>query len=502
MEQNWLEIFSKEVAAFSEAAQKFDKGEMDRKEYKGVSGGLGSYAQHDPSKHMLRLRMAGGNLTKARLAFIANAIEKYGISTMKMTTCETIQFHNLSVDALPQLMLDAVSADIFTKGGGGDNPRNVMVSPLTGTEPGECFDVMPYAESIAMYLLSICRDIKMPRKLKIALCNGVDDRCHSAFRDMGFVAQPDGTFQLRIAGGLGASNPKQGVPVIEHLPTSQILYAVRAMVDTFCQHGCYTNRAKARTRFMQDTLGADGLKEAFLANFNARVAEGGLDLTVTCTPVAKAADGEISDVRILPQKQPGLYTVKYHPLGGLLPADKPAQLLSLIQDMDQVSCRIAPDETLYIINLTAAEAKKVLDATADGSVTPFEYSVACIGAAICQQGVRDSQAVLKTCVEAVRAAGLHPNALPKVAICGCPSSCAAPQAAAIGLMGAAKNGQSAFRVFLGGTDAFGKAQFGSFIATVLETDLPAMFLALGQAAGESFDSLSEDQVREIIGKFN
>lgn len=502
MEQNWLEIFSKEVAAFSEAAQKFDKGEMDRKEYKGFSGGLGSYAQQDPSKHMLRLRMAGGNLTKERLGFIAGAIAKYGIDTMKMTTCETIQFHNLSVDALPQLMLEATSAEIFTKGGGGDNPRNVMVSPLTGVEVGECFDVMPYAEAIAMYLLSICREIKMPRKLKIALCNGVDDRCHSAFRDMGFVAQSDGTFLLRIAGGLGASNPKKGVEVIEHLPASQILYAVRAMVDTFCQHGCYTNRAKARTRFMQDTLGVDGLKEAFLANFNARVAEGGLDLNVETKPIVKAADGEISDVRVIPQKQPGLYTVKYHPLGGLLPAGKPAELLALIENMDQVSCRIAPDETLYIINLTAKEAEKVLAATADGSVTAFEYSVACIGSAICQQGVRNSQAVLKACVEATRAAGIRPNALPKIAISGCPSSCAAPQAAAIGLMGAAKNGQSAFRVFLGGTDAFGKAKFGDVIATVLEADLPAMFVELGKAAGECYDSLSEEQVKEIIGKFN
>ena len=31
----------------------FDKGELDRKAYKGVSGGFGSYAQRDPSKHMV-----------------------------------------------------------------------------------------------------------------------------------------------------------------------------------------------------------------------------------------------------------------------------------------------------------------------------------------------------------------------------------------------------------------------------------------------------------------
>ena len=50
--------------------KKFDKGEIDRKAYKGISGGFGSHAQRDPSKHMLRLRMAGGNLTEKRLEFL------------------------------------------------------------------------------------------------------------------------------------------------------------------------------------------------------------------------------------------------------------------------------------------------------------------------------------------------------------------------------------------------------------------------------------------------
>ena len=46
-------------------------------------------------------------------------------------------------------------------------------SPLSGVQPGEAFDVMPYAEAVTEYLLSICRDIKMPRKLKIAFCNSL-----------------------------------------------------------------------------------------------------------------------------------------------------------------------------------------------------------------------------------------------------------------------------------------------------------------------------------------
>ncbi len=67
--------------------------------------------------------------------------------------------------------------------------------------------------SLTAYLLSICREIHMPRKLKIAFSNGADDSVHSAFRDMGFQANPDGTFSVRIAGGLGAARPSMGVLV-------------------------------------------------------------------------------------------------------------------------------------------------------------------------------------------------------------------------------------------------------------------------------------------------
>ena len=40
---------------------------------------------------------------------------------------------------------------------------------------------------------------------------------------------------------------------------------------------------------------------------------------------------------------------------------------------------IAPDETLYIINLNASQAKGVVAITEDGGKNLFETSVSCIG---------------------------------------------------------------------------------------------------------------------------
>lgn len=507
--EQWIETYRSEIETFSKTIAAFQAGEIDKKAYKGMSGGMGSYAQRDPSRHMLRLRMPGGRLTVERLGFLAEMVECYQVQKLKLTTCETIQLHNLESDQVPQIMEQAIPYGILCRGGGGDNPRNVMCSPLSGTQPGEAFDVLPYAEAVTAYLLSICRDIHMPRKLKIAFCNGVDDSVHTAFRDMGFQAQPDGTFSLRIAGGLGA-NHRMGVLVEESLPARQVLYYVKAMVDTFCAHGNYKNRAKARTRYLQETLG-DALKPVYLANVAAAKAAGGLDLDLTPNVITKTGEGTLSDLRAIPQKQPGLYTVQYHPIGGSVPVDKPAQLYTLLREMPDVECRIAPNETLCILNLTADEAKRVLSATADGARTEFESSVACIGATICQQGVRDSQGLLQTAVDAVREANIPDGALPKICISGCPSSCAAHQAGAIGFQGCVrlveKKPLPAFKLFLGGSDTLGAARFGEPTATILERDIPTLLVELGQAAAASglmwnqWIDCHEDAFQAIVAKY-
>ena len=159
--------------------------------------------------------------------------------------------------------------------------------------------------------------------------------------------------------------------------------------------------------------------------------------------------------------------------------------------------------------MTAAEAKKVLAATEDGARTAFEHSVACIGASICQQGVRDSQSLLRAAVQAVREAGLSDGALPKIVISGCPSSCAAHQAGAMGFQGCVKpvdgKPQPAFKLFLGGNDALGSARFGEPAATILEKDIPALLVELGKAAaGQGWDRWSAEHTAErdaIIARY-
>ena len=103
MNKQWTDTLRGEIEDFKETIRAFDQGEIDRKAYKGVSGGLGSYAQRDPAKHMLRLRLPGGRLTMPRLKFLAEVVEREQVGRMKLTTCETIQLHDLSANQVPAL---------------------------------------------------------------------------------------------------------------------------------------------------------------------------------------------------------------------------------------------------------------------------------------------------------------------------------------------------------------------------------------------------------------
>ena len=51
-------------------------------------------------------------------------------------------------------------------GGGGDFPRNVTCSPLSGVEKDEYFNVLPWAKAAGEYLMGFIRAEKNARKLK------------------------------------------------------------------------------------------------------------------------------------------------------------------------------------------------------------------------------------------------------------------------------------------------------------------------------------------------
>lgn len=511
MSRDYLTEFLPDLEEFKEKTMKFHNKEMTVPEYKGFSGGFGSYAQRGGEKHMLRLRMAGGQLTKERLKFVVDVCEQYHIDLIKLTTCQSIQLHNLEAEDLCEIIGEAWKAGMISRGGGGDFPRNVMASPLSGVQADENFDVLPYAKEAGEYLMGFIKAVKFPRKLKVCFSNSPANEPHATFRDLGFVSRPDGTFDVYAAGGLG-NKPSLGACVATAVDPTKILYYIKAMVDTFTTYGNYENRGRARTRFMQETLGTEG----FIAAYNEKLDEvqktEKLDIDPVIPGIRKKGNGSaITDRRVTAQKQDGLYSVFYQPIGGVLSPAKAKELYELISDMEDVEIRLTPEEGLYVINCNGDEAKEVLAHTADGANTIFETSVACIGNSICQVGVGNSQALLRSCVDAVQKENFADGVLPKIHISGCPSSCAAHQTGDIGFRGAVKQTpdgpKPAFAIFVGGCALQGKERIADTGKAITVEEIPLFLVELGKMISaenmtyETWVAAHPDALEELIAKY-
>lgn len=522
--------FREDLNKFNEMTAKFYNKEITVPEYKGFSGGFGSYAQRGGERSMLRLRLAGGEVRAEQIKFIADSIEKYDISLVHLTTCQTVQLHNLEKETVCELAEAALDHGIITRGGGGDFPRNVMCSTLSGVEKGENFDVLPYAKHTAEYLLGFINKVKLPRKLKVCFSNSEQNETHATFRDLGFVAKANGKFDVYAAGGLGIK-PKFGVKVVENLEPEKILYVVKTMVDIFTTYGNYEKRAASRSRFLQETLGVEGLQKAFTDTLAKNIEQGGLELEpmVSCTYDATCVETSVEaqsveeiekNPRIIAQKQNGLYAVQYHPIGGCIPAGFFRKIYDAIlafrgrqeeEHAYDIKLRLAPIQGLYIINLTAAEAARILALTDDGARTQFECSTACIGADICQVGIGKSQALIRACVERLRKENLPDEALPPVHISGCPSSCSAHQTADIGLRGGMKQTEDgpkpAFALYENGCEHQGEERMGEELGILTVEDIPEFFAKLGQSVASEGINYQEfvrkypERLKQLVNEF-
>lgn len=497
-----------DILDYKAAAESFKKGELTPADYKAVSGGFGTYPQKGNETHMLRLRMTGGRLPLEKLRFISESTQKYKIEAVKITTCQSLQYHNVNIDDLYPLMQEAWNAGFVTRGGGGNHPRNVMASPLSGVQKGEHFDVLPYAEVAADYLLQFAGVLKFPRKLKVSFSNSPENVVHATFRDLGFVSRADGKFDVWAAGGLG-NGPMLGVCVDTDVAPADVLYYVKAMVDTFREHGNYENKARARTRFMQESLGKEGFIAEFHKYLNAAKAECDLTVSVTPTTTDKAANGAMAENHRITEQKNGLYAVQYHPAGGYLPTEKIHALYAAMQNMPGTEIRVTPDAGLYVINCSAEEAKQIYAITEGGAETDFEASVACVGGTRCSTGIADSQGLLAACMEAVKKENLANGVLPALRISGCPSSCAAHQIAPLGFRGGMKKTadgmKPAYAVFVGGSELQSKEKLADMGLTLLAEKIPAFLVELGKtvaAENTTFEKWIPDHADEMTALIN
>jgi len=490
-----LSRFYDEFSKFNEASHEYEDQKINAKEYKAVSTSFGEYLQRD-NHQMLRIRVPGGRMTMHMVRAILDCCQYYHIDRLKITSGQALQLHDLDPHAGRRLILRLLDNGIVTRGSGGDNPNNITASPLSGVEKGKYFDVQPYSDAADAYLLKYTGIEPLPRKFKIGFSNSPLNETHATIKDLGFVANPDHTFDVYAAGGLGI-NPKLGICVAKGVNPSKILYYMRTMLDVYMENGNYKVRSKARSRFLQDTMGVDGFCKAFSTHLEEVLADGSLDIDVKERTYDKKGDGPITvqDPRLVPQKQPGLYAVSYHPMGGYLNSRKLEEIYQKINQWDEVEIRLTPTGGLYVINCTASEAEELLP-LADGAIEgDISASVVCVGHKRCDIGIADSQQLLRDCLAAVGKEGFSIGTLPAMHISGCISSCGSQHVGLIGWRGTVKKTpdgrKDAYLFSYGGSYLQGKEKLAYGKQTMLAEQIPAFLVTLGREVEKSGLPFSE-----------
>lgn len=477
---NLNEILKAEISEFRENGHKFLNKELNVAQFKGMSGGMGVYAHRGGQEFMIRLKTPSGRATKRDLAKIYEWASRYNLEWIHPTTREAIQLHGLGIDAVCDIMEEAIDYGIYTRGSGGNFPRNVAISPLSGVEKGEAFDVVPYAEAVNEHIMQKVYTYKLPRKIKIAMANNEADAPHCTATDLGFLAvkeNGENMFKVYLGGGLGR-NPRLSVEYDELIKAEDVIYHVEAMTKLFIAEGDYSNKNKARIRYIVERMGAEEFVKCYKKHLAEELKNKDLKISVKEEEITKkGCKTDVKHSRLVEQKQDGLYSVYFHPFGGKLKMTDLKDILSETKGMEDVDFRFTMAEGVYIRNLNGKEAERILELTQGrGGEIEVMQSISCIGVPICQMGIGNSQAMLMSIIDKLSNENVEKDLLPIIHISGCANSCGVHEIGEIGFTGKTKRvndtSRKCFELHVGGKFAIGDTKLGEVYGDILEEEIP------------------------------
>src|SRR5258706_1650588 len=192
---------------------------------------------------MQRIKVPFGGLNARQLEVMAELAEEYSDGIAHVTTRQDFQLHFIHIEDTPALMRRLAAVGMTTREACGNVVRNVTACPIAGVCRTETFDVTPYAEALATFLLGHPDTQDFGRKFKVAFSGCAGEACGLVhMHDMGAVAAvrtgADGAqergFTLYVGGGLGTV-PYQAKVFDEFLPETELLPVSQAIARVFAR---------------------------------------------------------------------------------------------------------------------------------------------------------------------------------------------------------------------------------------------------------------------------
>ncbi|AZF45872.1 precorrin-3B synthase [Pseudomonas sp. R2-7-07] len=353
-----------------------------------------------------RIKLAGGSITAAQANAVADAAQAYAGGVIEATNRSNLQIRGIGAEQ-EALIAMLLAAGLGPSNAGGDDVRNLMLSPSAGIDPQMLFDTRPLAGQILATLENHPRFHELSAKFAVqldgfealAMLEHHHDLWLSAFEQAGETLLAFG-----LAGCPGLNAPLAAV----RLDQGHAL--VVAVLEAFLDLAT-PEQTRMRQLVVDNLLSRLRLPLLPADGFNRP---------------ASSASGHPGSY---PQRQQGrFYVTAAAPLGRLDSA--------MLKGAAQLACeygdatlRFTPWQGVLLPNLT--QPGVVTEQLAQlgflcAADQPLARLIACTGSSGCGKGLSDTKA------DAVQLAGLQPGH--DVHLSGCPRSCAAAHTAPVTLL--------------------------------------------------------------------
>lgn len=223
-------------------------GSLTEEEFRPLRLKNGVYLQLH--SYMYRVAIPYGALTPDQMRMLGHVAERWDRGYGHFTTRTNIQFHWHKLVDIPDSMDALNSVGIHSIQTSGNTIRNVNADAFAGAAADELEDPRPWAELIRIWSTDHAEFQFLPRKFKISVSAGKQDRSAVSAYDIGLrIVEQDGQrgFQVWVGGGLGRT-PYLGQVIRDFLPQADLLPYLEAILSVYNLTGRATTNGRPASR--------------------------------------------------------------------------------------------------------------------------------------------------------------------------------------------------------------------------------------------------------------
>ena len=513
------EFVQQRVTQFKDQVERRISGELTEDEFKPLRLMNGLYLQLHA--YMLRVAIPYGTLSAKQMHKLADIADQYDKGYGHFTTRQNIQFNWPKLKDVPAILQELATVEMHAIQTSGNCIRNVTTDQWSGVAADEIEDPRPVCELIRQWSTLNPEFAYLPRKFKIAVSGGLNDRAAIKAHDIGIMTVKNEKgeigYQIYIGGGLGRT-PFIGKQLKEFVSKERLLAYIEAIMRVYNLQGRRDNKYKARIKILTHETGIETLSK-MVENEFLRIgqAQGELELAelnrisayfklpdyselqdnpdeLTAKVKADQAFSYWYNTNVADHKIKGysIVNISLKPIGGI-PGDATSEQMRIIADLaDKYSLgelRVTHEQNLVLPHVKQIDLFELwqqleqydLGSSNLGLVTDI---IACPGLDYCALATARSIPIAQK-ISNVFADRHRQQAIGQlqINISGCINACGHHHVGNIGILGLDKKGQEYYQITLGGNanqDAaigkitgpgFSKDEIAPAIETVVDTYL-------------------------------